>query len=182
MSDPLRSELVERLRRAAPGPDDRVISLLLTEAGRRNAERWNDADAYNVIAFLLTSVPRSAPAGWKLVPVDVSDHPEIIEAMRHAWRETRSPGVSGMTIDAQWRAEHARELAAYRAMLSTAPSPSPVARVPDRERARTELQAAWDDVSTLPPIDFTCDEAEPIVARITALFTASPSDGSGEGK
>jgi hypothetical protein len=43
---------------------------------------------------------------------------EMIDAIRMAWRTTQRPGVSGMTIDAQFAAEHAREYAAYRAMLS----------------------------------------------------------------
>jgi hypothetical protein len=42
----------------------------------------------------------------------------MIDAIRMAWRTTQRPGVSGMTIDAQFAAEHAREYAAYRAMLS----------------------------------------------------------------
>jgi len=42
------------LKAWAPQPDDRVRPLLLTEAGRREATRWNYDDAENVIAFLLS--------------------------------------------------------------------------------------------------------------------------------
>lgn len=45
---------------------------------------------------------------------------EMAEAMRQAWRETRTPGVCGMTIDAQQRAERAREYAMARAMIDAA--------------------------------------------------------------
>lgn len=56
--------------------------------------------------------------GWVLVPKEPTE--ATIEAMRVAYRSTRRAGVCGMTIDAQFRAEYAPELAAYRAMLAAA--------------------------------------------------------------
>jgi len=56
--------------------------------------------------------------GVEYVVVPKEPTEEQIEAMHQAWRETRSSGPCGMSIDAQWRAEYSRELAAYRAMTS----------------------------------------------------------------
>ena len=69
----------------------------------------------------LTPQPVFVPAEWKLVPIEPDE--AQIYAMRLAFRDTHRPGISGMTIDAQYRAENSRELAAYRAMLESAPQP-----------------------------------------------------------
>jgi hypothetical protein len=45
---------------------------------------------------------------------------EMLEAGRDAYRSTQRSGISGMTIDAQIRAECVREAAAFRAMISAA--------------------------------------------------------------
>lgn len=50
-----------------------------------------------------------------LIPVTPTE--EIIDAMKNAFRSTRRPSVSGMTIDAQWRAENAQWIAVYRAIV-----------------------------------------------------------------
>jgi hypothetical protein len=92
--------------------------------------------------------------------------------------------------------------------LSTAPSPSPVARVPDREQGPPcencgkpvevgQVVLPWDDAGEMHAdcerpysLDYQrgADEPEPVVLLGTpmryvrlALFTASPSDRSGEG-
>jgi hypothetical protein len=65
---------------------------------------------------------RSEPAAE--MPEDPDE--TVIEAIREAWRNTRTHGVSGMTIDAQWRAEYTREFAVYRAIraaLTASPKP-----------------------------------------------------------
>ena len=64
-------------------------------------------------------------AAWRGGTVVMPDEPDdiITDAIRKAWMETRRSGVSGMTIDAQWRAEFARELAVYRAIRSALASP-----------------------------------------------------------
>lgn len=47
--------------------------------------------------------------------------PEMVEAMREAWRNTRVSGTSGMTIDAQMKADYAKEYASGLAMLAASP-------------------------------------------------------------
>jgi hypothetical protein len=46
---------------------------------------------------------------------EMPSHP--VEAMRTALVGARRGGISGQTVDAVWRNEHAPERAAYRAMI-----------------------------------------------------------------
>lgn len=85
----------------------------------RQQRQWESAQALAVVAIeAYESAKLKEAEGWVLVPKEPSE--EQIEAMVDAYRTTRRPGVCGMTIDAQFRAEFAPWFAAYRAMLSAA--------------------------------------------------------------
>lgn len=59
-----------------------------------------------------------ADAGYAVVPVEPTT--DMMQDGQMAARKARRPSVSGMTIDAQVRAECAVEAAVYRAMLAAA--------------------------------------------------------------
>ena len=59
-----------------------------------------------------------AAAGYAVVPVEPTT--DMMQDGQMAARKARRPSVSGMTIDAQVRAECAVEAAVYRAMLAAA--------------------------------------------------------------
>ena len=93
-----------------------AIEAYKRSAGLTAAQFLGDA----ITAYLRALCPGSTgeAEGWVLVPKEPRE--EQIEAMRLAYRNARRAGVCGMTIDAQFRAEYAPELAAYRAMLAAA--------------------------------------------------------------
>ena len=66
---------------------------------------------------------RHVPPGFALVPVEPTT--EQLQDGQMAGRKARKPSVSGMTIDAQVRAECAVEAAIYRAMIATLKEPAP---------------------------------------------------------
>ena len=47
----------------------------------------------------------------------------ITHAIREAWQNARVGGACGMSSEAQWRRDFAREIAAYCAMLAAAQEP-----------------------------------------------------------
>lgn len=100
---------------------------IIEDAGAQDALLELDEARAAARASLSTPEPVSVPEGWKLVPVEITD--EQADAIRKAWRDTRVSGVCGMSIEAQWRAEFAREIAMYRAALYAAPLP-PVSAAP----------------------------------------------------
>lgn len=53
-----------------------------------------------------------------LVSVPVEPTLEMLRAGREAYLKVRTSGISGMTIEAQIKAECARERAAYQAMIN----------------------------------------------------------------
>ena len=66
-------------------------------------------------AFLFEAEAR----GWRCVPMEPTT--SMVSDGHYAAINTRRSGVCGMTIDAQVRAEGAREVAAWAAMLAAAP-------------------------------------------------------------
>lgn len=95
---------------------------IISVDGLREQDRadWTDDARAAITAYLQALRPGSTGEtdGWVLVPKEPRE--EQIEAMREAYRNSRRNGISGMTIEAQFRAEYAPEFAAYRAMLAAA--------------------------------------------------------------
>lgn len=58
--------------------------------------------------------------GLRVVPVDPTC--EMLEDGYYAARKVQRSGASGMTIEAQMRAQTVREVASYRAMIAAAPN------------------------------------------------------------
>ena len=101
-----------------PGPGkmvsarDVVARAMLDSIGLSNtsaAQGEGNADA------ILSAL---AAAGYAVVPVEPTT--DMMQDGQMAARKARRPSVSGMTIDAQVRAECAVEAAVYRAMLAAA--------------------------------------------------------------
>ena len=96
------------------------------------------------ITAYLDEVEREAPvsdpasAGWRLVPVE-PDEMQIVQ-MRDAFKATRASGIGGQTIEATFAADYAREIAAYRAAIASAPEP-PVSDV------RLDRTYAWSEAA-----------------------------------
>ena len=76
------------------------------------------AGAHNNVAAIRETL---VAAGYKIVPLD--PEMEMLQDGRSSYRSTNCSGVSGMTLEAQVRAECAREAACYAAMLAVFPDP-----------------------------------------------------------
>lgn len=182
------ADLIERLTSAPAGAEEAAYAwlegkYLNVETGHDPADRDFDQEEM-VEAFLAGLVARTKAQGRttmasaKLGPwlAAALDDPAVCDEMKADIREWFSAGEP----------------------VSTAPSPSPVARVPDRAETYAEWQQkrglAIDTIAwAINEYDeFMKDDAydaQRVLDRIAAklrerraLFTASPSDGSGEGK
>jgi len=97
---------------------------------------------------ILALLPQPAvPEGFVLVPREPDE--DLIRAMNDGYRSVRRQGASGMSIDAQWRAEYGPEIAAYRALLAASPSP------PDHIGEANEMVPSppaetWRPIETAP--------------------------------
>ena len=100
-------ELIEKVAGEMADADNEGGDYGMTGADVMDCERGREAYVKRARAALSAIREALQEPTW-----------EMIDAMRMAWRTTQRPGVSGMTIDAQFAAEHAREYAAYRAVLS----------------------------------------------------------------
>jgi Lar family restriction alleviation protein len=171
MSDPIPSEL-------APCPfcgSDELESascdarqwVVCRDCGADGPVASNDAEMASLWNERLTS----APVG--------EDGEDISAEIRISiWNVAKDRGMSqdaAIDLVAKAMDEPAMKRALER--LSTAPSPSPVARVPDREEIARALHDIFenDDDSEGGAYLRAAD-------AVSVLFTASPSDGSGEGK
>lgn len=135
------------------------------------------AEALNALPALLDLIERltSAPAGWQLVPIEATD--EMLDAVARKW-------IGDVDTVQQLRRNLAED---WLSMLSTAPSPSPVARVPDRELARRVfIEVAREDGENHAADSLESGTAQDddghrtilnAMVRFAALFSASPSGG-----
>lgn len=84
----------------------------------RQLRQWDHARELSDAALsALKPGTRFTVDGREVMVVPVEADEIVTDAIRRAWREARPPSICGMSIDAQWRAEFAREIAAYTAML-----------------------------------------------------------------
>jgi hypothetical protein len=147
MSDPIPSELVERLL-ALPAdgdvPDDLQSEVRLRFNTARGDMMSGDGGAtiaspgHGIDLMLAVSALEAAPAGYVLVPSYVLDEAQFL-----CDRLDELDWSMGMDEFANMHSAHVdpshSRLKGALAELSTAPSPSPVARVPDREEIARAL-------------------------------------------
>jgi hypothetical protein len=139
------------------------------------------AEALNALPALLDLIERltSAPVGEVRREQYSHVDDETIRAFIDGWNARLDYTDFDLALHF-WMLSQVTQIGT--AELATAPSPSPVARVPDREEiARAVCIATGDDFDAFGRHwnDSPCAEA---ADAILALFTASPSDGSGEAR
>lgn len=122
---------------------------------------------WNQRAFLIERLT-SAPVG--------EQRAREIARMREVAKDWRRPAlaqVEGPNDLKIYGGTIADDIDRWADLLSTAPSPSPVARVPDRDEIAAELEAAFRSGRAATDGSVWLSAAD----RILALFTAAASDG-----
>jgi len=101
--------------------------------------------------------------GAPVAVVPRSPDPDMLQDGYDAAKAVRVSSVSGMTIDAQLRAQTARQAATYSAMIAAAP-PEPLAAI-------LEMRDLLEDVLSVLPVDDR-EKARAILARVTTEETS----------
>jgi hypothetical protein len=116
----------EEFRANPPRPGDKVWIAPLEVESVHNASvvgldsrgyrrTYYPADIDRIVALRSALLPQPME-GWVMLPCEPDE--DLIRAMNDGYRSVRRQGASGMSIDAQWRAEYGPEIAAYRALLA----------------------------------------------------------------